>query len=111
VSILFEPTILKGMNLANRFVRSATWEGMATSEGICTGRLTETMARLAEGGVGLIITSHAYVSREGQASPWQAESMTIRPSQDSRRWRMPFISEVAELLFNLRTPGEGPLLA
>ena len=60
------------MSLANRFVRSATWEGMATSDGICTGRLTETMARLAEGGVGLIITSHAYVSREGQASPWQA---------------------------------------
>jgi len=72
VSILFEPTILKGMSLANRFVRSATWEGMATSDGICTGRLTETMARLAEGGVGLIITGHAYVSREGQASPWQA---------------------------------------
>jgi 2,4-dienoyl-CoA reductase-like NADH-dependent reductase (Old Yellow Enzyme family) len=72
VSILFEPTTLKGMSLANRFVRSATWEGMATSDGICTGQLTETMARLAEGGVGLIITSHAYVSREGQASPWQA---------------------------------------
>jgi len=60
------------MSLANRFVRSATWEGMATSDGICTGRLTETMAKLAEGGVGLIITGHAYVSREGQASPWQA---------------------------------------
>jgi 2,4-dienoyl-CoA reductase-like NADH-dependent reductase (Old Yellow Enzyme family) len=72
VSILFETTTINGMSLANRFVRSATWEGMATSDGICTGRLTETMARLAEGGVGLIITSHAYVSREGQASPWQA---------------------------------------
>jgi 2,4-dienoyl-CoA reductase-like NADH-dependent reductase (Old Yellow Enzyme family) len=72
VSILFETTTINGMSLANRFVRSATWEGMATSDGICTGRLTETMAKLAEGGVGLIVTSHAYVSREGQASPWQA---------------------------------------
>ena len=72
MSILFETTTINGMSLANRFVRSATWEGMATSDGICTGRLTETMAKLAEGGVGLIITSHAYVSREGQASPWQA---------------------------------------
>ena len=26
---------------------------------------------LAEGGVGLIITGHSYVSREGQAGPWQ----------------------------------------
>jgi 2,4-dienoyl-CoA reductase-like NADH-dependent reductase (Old Yellow Enzyme family) len=72
VSILFETTTINGMSLANRFVRSATWEGMATSDGICTGRLTEAMAKLAEGGVGLIITGHAYVSREGQASPWQA---------------------------------------
>jgi 2,4-dienoyl-CoA reductase-like NADH-dependent reductase (Old Yellow Enzyme family) len=29
------------------------------------------MAKLAEGGVGLIITGHSYVSREGQAGPWQ----------------------------------------
>jgi 2,4-dienoyl-CoA reductase-like NADH-dependent reductase (Old Yellow Enzyme family) len=29
------------------------------------------MVDLAEGGVGLIITGHSYVSREGQASPWQ----------------------------------------
>ena len=72
MSILFETTTINGMSLANRYVRSATWEGMATSDGICTGRLTETMAKLAEGGVGLIITGHAYVSREGQASPWQA---------------------------------------
>jgi 2,4-dienoyl-CoA reductase-like NADH-dependent reductase (Old Yellow Enzyme family) len=29
------------------------------------------MAALAEGGVGLIISSHTYVSPEGQAGPWQ----------------------------------------
>jgi 2,4-dienoyl-CoA reductase-like NADH-dependent reductase (Old Yellow Enzyme family) len=27
--------------------------------------------KLVEGGVGLIITGHSYVSREGQAGPWQ----------------------------------------
>jgi 2,4-dienoyl-CoA reductase-like NADH-dependent reductase (Old Yellow Enzyme family) len=87
VSILFEPTILKGMSLANRFVRSATWEGMATSDGICTGRLTETMARLAEGGVGLIITGHAYVSREGQGKypPAEPGALLCEPLKAAER--------------------------
>jgi 2,4-dienoyl-CoA reductase-like NADH-dependent reductase (Old Yellow Enzyme family) len=71
LSILFKPTIINGMTLANRFIRSATWEGMAPIDGICTGQLIDMMAKLAEGGVGLIITGQSYVSREGQASPWQ----------------------------------------
>ncbi|MBU2498595.1 MAG: NADH:flavin oxidoreductase [Proteobacteria bacterium] len=68
---LFESTEINGMALANRFVRSATWEGMATEEGECTPELCDLMARLAKGGVGLIITGHAYVRRDGPAAPWQ----------------------------------------
>jgi 2,4-dienoyl-CoA reductase-like NADH-dependent reductase (Old Yellow Enzyme family) len=71
MSILFEPTEINGLKLPNRFVRSATWEGMATAEGACTPALTAVMARLAEGRVGLIISGHAYVSPEGQAGPRQ----------------------------------------
>lgn len=68
---LFETTTINGMTLKNRFVRSATWEGMASDDGECTPKLMALMADLAEGGVGLIITSHAYVRPEGQAGPWQ----------------------------------------
>jgi 2,4-dienoyl-CoA reductase-like NADH-dependent reductase (Old Yellow Enzyme family) len=68
---LFEASEINGMKLSNRFVRSATWEGMATVEGAVTERLIETMTRLAKGGVGLIVSSHTYVRREGQATPWQ----------------------------------------
>jgi 2,4-dienoyl-CoA reductase-like NADH-dependent reductase (Old Yellow Enzyme family) len=68
---LFEPTVLNGMSLANRFIRSATWEGLATAEGFATETLTRLLVELARGGVGLIITGHAYVSPEGQASPNQ----------------------------------------
>jgi 2,4-dienoyl-CoA reductase-like NADH-dependent reductase (Old Yellow Enzyme family) len=68
---VFEQTEINGMRLANRFVRSATWEGMASEEGACTPRLRELMVELTEGGVGLIISGHTYVSREGQAGPWQ----------------------------------------
>ena len=71
VRALFESAYMKNMILANRFVRSATWEGLATVDGFVTERLVEAHAQLAHGGVGLIITGHAYVSREGQASGWQ----------------------------------------
>ncbi len=67
-SLLFESSTINGMTLPNRFIRSATWEGMATEKGAVTPQLTETMVRLAEGGIGLIISGHAYVSPEGQAS-------------------------------------------
>lgn len=68
---LFEQTEINGMALANRFVRSATWEGMAGEDGSVTPKLTDCMVNLAKGGVGLIISSHAYVHRAGQAGPWQ----------------------------------------
>lgn len=71
MSKLFEETTLKGMRLPNRFVRSATWEGMAADDGSVTPKLVETMKALAAGGVGLIISGHTYVSPEGQAGPWQ----------------------------------------
>ena len=68
---LFEHSTINGMKLANRFVRSATWEGMAADDGACTPKLIDLMAELAKGGLGLIISSHAYVCPEGQAGPWQ----------------------------------------
>jgi 2,4-dienoyl-CoA reductase-like NADH-dependent reductase (Old Yellow Enzyme family) len=71
MSALFEQTTINSMRLKNRFVRSATWEGMATDEGSCTAQLIDLMAQLADGGVGLIISGHAYVSREGQAGAKQ----------------------------------------
>ena len=71
MSRVFESTCINGLVLANRFIRSATWEGLASDDGSPTLKLIGMSARLAQGGVGLIITGHAYVSREGQAGPWQ----------------------------------------
>ncbi len=68
---LFDRTIINGMETANRFVRSATWEGMAAEDGSVTRRLTEMMAELARGEVGLIITSYAFVSPEGRSNSGQ----------------------------------------
>ena len=71
MSKLFESTKINGMDLANRFVRSATWEGMATEDGGSTPQLIDHMEKLARGGVGLIISSFSNVLPDGQVTPRQ----------------------------------------
>jgi 2,4-dienoyl-CoA reductase-like NADH-dependent reductase (Old Yellow Enzyme family) len=68
---LFEHTTIGNMSLSNRFVRSATWEGLADKNGSVTSRLIEMMVKLVRGEVGLIISSYAFVSPGGQSSPGQ----------------------------------------
>jgi len=64
---LFESTEINGMKLKNRFVRSATHEAMAELDGTVKDQLLGCMAELVRGEVGLVITGHAHVIREGQA--------------------------------------------
>lgn len=64
----FESTTLGGMTLKNRFVRSATWEGMAAEDGSCTDELVDIVEELSKGDIGLIISSHAFASSEGRSS-------------------------------------------
>jgi len=71
VNTLFKPSNINTLSLANRFIRSATWEGMADNDGRCSSRLIELMEKIALGGVGLIITGHTYVHQNGRHSPWQ----------------------------------------
>jgi len=71
MSKLFETTTINGMKIKNRFVRSATYEAMADLDGKAIDQLLDCMAQLAQGDVGLIITGHAHVTREGQAGPKQ----------------------------------------
>ena len=66
MSVLFEKTKIKGMELNNRLVRSATHEAMADDEGFPTDRLFKLYERLVKGGIGLIITGYTYVSRDGK---------------------------------------------
>ncbi|MBW1868443.1 MAG: NADH:flavin oxidoreductase, partial [Deltaproteobacteria bacterium] len=71
MSELFEKTGINGMSLSNRFIRSATWDGLAADDGACTRAMIDLMARLSKGGVGMIITGHAYIHPHGQHQPWQ----------------------------------------
>jgi 2,4-dienoyl-CoA reductase-like NADH-dependent reductase (Old Yellow Enzyme family) len=66
LSILFEPLQIGRVEIRNRFVRSATYYGLADEEGHIGDASVALMQTLAGNGVGLIITGYAFVSRTGQ---------------------------------------------
>lgn len=67
---LFSPVRIGRLALPNRLVRSATAECLATEPlGRATPALADLFRDLAAGGVGLIVSGHAYVAPEGKAHP------------------------------------------
>jgi len=50
-------------------VRSATWEGMCDADGRPTEKLINCYSNLAQGGIGLIISSYTFVGPEGKQLP------------------------------------------
>ena len=71
MSILFSPFKLGSFELQNRFVRSATYEGMATKEGKVTERYLKMYETLAKGEIGLIISGYMNVHPLGRAYEYQ----------------------------------------
>jgi len=67
---LFSPAEIGSLRLKNRLVRSATAERLASDPmGRATPALASLYGELAEGGVGLIVTGHAYVHALGRCHP------------------------------------------
>jgi 2,4-dienoyl-CoA reductase-like NADH-dependent reductase (Old Yellow Enzyme family) len=71
LSILFTPMKIGDMEIKNRFIRSATCEGMANEKGEVTEALLEVMTTLAKGEIGLIIPGYMYIDPVGQAFKYQ----------------------------------------
>jgi 2,4-dienoyl-CoA reductase-like NADH-dependent reductase (Old Yellow Enzyme family) len=69
MATLFEETTIKGLTMRNRLVRSATWEGMCDKNGRPTEKLANCYRKLAQGGIGLIITGYTFVRPEGKQLP------------------------------------------
>lgn len=63
---LFDSVKIGSATLKNRFVRSATWEGMCDKEGNVTSQLIDCYRTLVQGGVGLIISGYSYVREDGK---------------------------------------------
>jgi len=70
MNILFQPGQIKNLQLKNRFVRSATYDGLAKLSGHVSERQIGLISALAEGGVSLIIHAITYVHPSGQISPY-----------------------------------------
>lgn len=64
---MFEAGNIAGLELKNRLVRSATAERMCDEEGRPEQAMIDLYADLARGGVGLIVTGHAFVHESGKA--------------------------------------------
>lgn len=60
---VFAEVKLKGLTARNRLVRSATWEGVADTDGSLRPEALSIYEKLAEGGIGLLITGFTSVSR------------------------------------------------
>ncbi len=65
----FDHVKIADVVLENRFVRSATWEGMCDDSGRVTEKLIDYYKLLAEGGVGLIISGYSFVLADGKQLP------------------------------------------
>lgn len=63
---LFSPKKIGNVEIKNRIVRSATELAAADDDGYVTDEYIETYKKLAEGGVGLIITEVTAIDEEGK---------------------------------------------
>ena len=68
---LFEKTAIKSLELENRSIRSATWSGVSDKKGYVTDIAVDFYRRLAEGGIGLIVSGFQFVMSNGIATPFQ----------------------------------------
>ena len=71
MSILFTPFSIGSMEIKNRFVRSATYDGGADKGGFVSDWQVDLYANLAQGQVGLIVSGIFSVDSVGKISPVQ----------------------------------------
>ena len=67
--MLFKETVISGISVKNRIIRSATHDGLADENGAPSDKLIEKYENLAKNEIGCIITGYAAVSRNG-VSPY-----------------------------------------
>lgn len=106
MSVLFERVTIGGLHLKNRFVRSATHDYLGGSDGTISQPQMELYRDLAVGGIGMIITGHAYVQHPlGRASVNQNAIYDDRFIEGYRRLSDAMHSEGAALVLQISHAG------
>ncbi|OHS93684.1 oxidoreductase, FAD/FMN-binding family protein [Tritrichomonas foetus] len=67
MSIAFTPTKIGPMHLKNRFMRSATYEGLADEKGFPKPQLFTMMEKLSQNEIGLIVPGYVYPIEKGKS--------------------------------------------
>ncbi|MFH1135043.1 MAG: NADH:flavin oxidoreductase [Pseudomonadota bacterium] len=70
-SILFTPHRIGALEIPNRFVASALYEGLAAPDGKASPKLLGRYGKLGRGEIGLIIPGHMFVHPLGRAQKFQ----------------------------------------
>jgi 2,4-dienoyl-CoA reductase-like NADH-dependent reductase (Old Yellow Enzyme family) len=70
-SKLFDRTTIRNINLKNRFICSATWQGKANFDGSNSPTLISSLLPVARGEIGMMIGEMTYVSQNAVAVPGQ----------------------------------------
>ncbi len=86
----FSPTTLGQLNLKNRFVRSATWDGMGFTDGSFSPAQVELYRNLSAGGSGLLTTGYIAVNPQGRRNPEQNLLSNLKQQQS--------LSKIAEVV-------------
>jgi len=66
---LFEKTAINNIEVKNRFIRAATWDETAEENGHINEVTIKRYEDLAKGGVGLILTGYAFISKDEHPNP------------------------------------------
>ena len=95
--LLFSPGRIGSMTVANRLVRSATWDPVVAIPRLMNDETVETYRRLASGGVGLIITGDFSVVPAGEDPERTSQGgppMTVCGSLDSIDYRQQCVRRI-----------------
>ncbi len=106
MSVLFQSVTVGRLCLRNRFVRSATNDYLSNPDGTISHRQVGLCRDLAAGGVGLIVTGHAYVQHPlGRASVNQNAIYDDRFVEGYRRLADAVHAEGAALVLQISHAG------
>ncbi|KAH0795594.1 oxidoreductase, FAD/FMN-binding family protein [Histomonas meleagridis] len=83
-SILFSPLKIRGIEIPNRFMRSATYEALSDDFGLPKPILKKEMEKLADGEVGLIVPGYVYPIKHGKANKFQCGMTNL---QEAQSWK------------------------